>query len=373
MPHLIESKPSPTGPAAAGIGTNTSHTRRHSSSHSMNTTATTTIHSRQSESSAPSTDDSMNEHDLESQSDWSDFEAYSDMETMTELTRITKHVKKKLRRDFFSALPASVLQQILSRLPPFQMLIISELSRKFYNFIVLGQEMNEVWFRLVKEEEAEQKKRLDWYKLKKLEQEQRSVQMMRSFSGSSTCSNMSSSSFGNGYGPAEDSVTPLSKQAQRLLMKKQEAAGKATPRAVKVMKRADRKKNWCKIYVDSILRGLGDNPLEELNQIASGPAKRPAKFQTIVLNEPLPDVHLKEYRSGVTDKHDENGAPKELSREAKTQAKIEKRIYYKSIRSKPKGKKAGQLDSSAAKLERIAPWRQPEWSELDQAEGGDYY
>ncbi|KAG0250711.1 hypothetical protein BG011_008146 [Mortierella polycephala] len=339
----------------------------------MNTTTTTAIHPRQSGSSAPSTDNSTDEYDLEFDSDCSDSETYSDMETMVEVTGMTKHVRKKLRRDFFSTLPASVLQQILSRLPPFQMLIISELSRKFYNFVVLGQDMNEVWFRLVKEEEAEQKKRLDWFKLKKLEQEQRSVQMMRSFSGSSTCSNMSSSSFGNGYGPAEDSVTPLSKQAQRLLMKKQEAAGKATQRVVKAMKRADRKKNWCKIYVDSILRGLGDDPLEELNQIATGVAKRPTKFQTIVLNEPLPDTHLKEYRSRVTDEHDENGAPKELSREAKTQAKIEKRIYYKSIRSKPKGKKAGQMDSPAAKLEKIAPWRQPEWSEQDQAESGDYY
>ncbi|KAF9274595.1 hypothetical protein BGZ68_000519, partial [Mortierella alpina] len=98
-------------------------------------------------------------------------------------------------------------------------------------------------------------------------------------------------------------------------------------------------------------------------------AKKPAKFQTLVLNESLPQEHLKEYSAADTD-HDSN---KEMTREAKTQAKIEKRMFYKSIRSKPKGKKAGQLDSAAAKLEKISPWRQPEWSEQDQVESGDFY
>ena len=57
-----------------------------------------------------------------------------------------------------------------------------------------------------------------------------------------------------------------------------------------------------------------------------------------------------------------------MSREAKTQAKVEKRMYYKSIRSKPKGKKAGQMDSAAAKLDKLSSWRQPEWSEQDVGE-----
>lgn len=178
--------------------------------------------------------------------------------------------RRRRRRDVFSTLPAPVLQQILARLPPFQMLIISELSRRFYNFVVLGQEMNEVWFRLVKHEEAEEKKRLDWYKLKKLEQEHRSVQMLRSYSNSSTSSNMSSASYGNGYGPADEHAPVISKQAQRLLNKKQEAAGGKSTSTVKAMRRNDRKKNWCKIYVDTILRGNGEDPFEALNQVACG-------------------------------------------------------------------------------------------------------
>ncbi|KAG0213069.1 hypothetical protein BGX28_005090 [Mortierella sp. GBA30] len=344
MPHLLGA-PSTTGPVTAGIGTRA--TDSHSAHGSV--TASSLPHH---ESSSPD----LYSNDEASESDLDDPSILADDSDSSSQKRTRK---KKHRRDLFSLLPAPILQQILSHLPPFQMLTISELSRKFYNFVVLGQEMNEVWFRLVKEEEAEQKKKLDWYKQKMLEHEQRSVQMMRSFSGSSTCSNMS----------MDDQVVPLSKQAQRNLNKKQEAAGKTSTRTVKVkvMKRADRKRNWCKVYVDSILRGLGDDPLESLNQVALGGAKKPATFQTIMLNEPLPEEHLKEYSA---DKDDESN--KEMSREAKTQAKIEKRIYYKSIRSKPKGKKAGQLDSSAAKLEKIAPWRQPEWSEQDQAESGDY-
>ncbi|KAF8932437.1 hypothetical protein BGZ47_011389, partial [Haplosporangium gracile] len=138
--------------------------------------------------------------------------------------------RRHRRRDVFSTLPAPILQQILARLPPFQMLIISELSQRFYDFVILYQEMNEVWFRLVKHEEAEVKKRLDWYKLKKLEQEHRFVQMLRPYSNSSTSSNMSSASYGNGYDPTDEHVPAISKQAQRLL---------------KVMRRNDRKKNWC--------------------------------------------------------------------------------------------------------------------------------
>lgn len=184
-----------------------------------------------------------------------------------EVVPVEQQRRRRKRRDYFSILPFTVLQAILARLPPFQMLVISELSRTFYNFVVLGQEMNEVWFKLVKTEEAEIKKRLEWYKLKKLEQEHRSVQMMRSFSNSSTSSNMSSSSYG-GYG--DENGTPISKQAKRLLVKKQEASGKTISSAgstVKVMKRADRKKNWCKIYVDTILRGNGEDPLEPLSQV----------------------------------------------------------------------------------------------------------
>ncbi|KAG0284197.1 hypothetical protein BGZ96_011442 [Linnemannia gamsii] len=277
-----------------------------------------------------------------------------------------QHQRRRRRRDVFSSLPAPVLQQILARLPPFQMLIISELSRRFYNFVVLGQDMNEVWFRLVKQEEAEEKKRLDWYKLKKLEQEHRSVQMLRSYSNSSTSSNMSSASYGNGYGPADDHAPVISKQAQRLLNKKQEANGKSTS-TVKAMRRNDRKKNWCKIYVDTILRGNGEDPLEALNQVACGPAQRLVKFQTLALNEPLP---LEHYRDD--DYKDADGGEKVLSREARTQAKLDKRMYYKSIRSKPKGKKAGQMESAAAKIDKIASWRQPEWTQQDQVAIDEY-
>ncbi|KAI8596457.1 hypothetical protein EDD21DRAFT_2870 [Dissophora ornata] len=256
MPHLVESRPSPTGPAIAGIGihSSTSTMVKHSSSplakEANSTTALVPEDSGHSDSP----------YDSDSASEYSETE--SSLTTTTADER--QNLKKKMfRRDLFSQLPANVLQQILGRLPPFQMLTISELSRKFYNFVVLGQEMNEVWFRLVKHEEAEEKKRVDWYKQKRLEQEQRSVQMMRSFSGSSTCSNMSSGSY------ADEAATPLSKQAQRLLNKKQEATGKSTS-AVKVMKRSDRKKNWCKIYVDTILRGNGEDLLEPLSQLVPG-------------------------------------------------------------------------------------------------------
>ena len=64
---------------------------------------------------------------------------------------------------------------------------------------------------------------------------------------------------------------------------------------------------------------------------------------------------------------------KPLSREAKTQLKMDQRMYYKSIRSKPKGKKAGQMDSAASKVDKIAPWRQSEWSEMDQYESNECY
>ncbi|KAG9321434.1 hypothetical protein KVV02_004373 [Mortierella alpina] len=344
MPHLVEATPSTKGLATAGIGTGAAS--QPSALASASTHASESVNHPQ-----PS---AVSDLDLNNDDNNSDDNNNDDDNNYKNCT------KKKHRRDLFSMLPATTLQQILAHLPPFQMLVISELSRKFYNFVVLGQEMNEVWFRLVKEEEAEQKKKLDWYKQKMLEHEQRSVQMMRSFSGSSTCSNMST----------DDQVVPLSKQAQRNLNKKQEAAGKSTTaKPVKAMKRADRKRNWCKVYVDSVLRGLGDDPLESLNQVASGGAKKPAKFQTLVLNESLPQEHLKEYSAADKD-HDSD---KEMSREAKTQAKVEKRMFYKSIRSKPKGKKAGQLDSSAAKLEKISPWRQPEWSEQDQVESGDFY
>ncbi|CAO3564478.1 unnamed protein product [Mortierella alpina] len=257
MPHLVEATPSTTGLATAGIGTGapappsaassaSAHVSIHHASHSA--LASESTHSPQPTADSDCdllSDDDMNDDDISNhQSD----------------TECKKRIKKKHRRDLFSMLPPTVLQQILARLPPFQMLVISELSRKFYNFVVLGQEMNEVWFRLVKAEEAEQKKKLDWYKQKMLEHEQRSVQMMRSFSGSSTCSNMST----------DDQVVPLSKQAQRNLNKKQEAAGKPTTKPIKAMKRADRKRNWCKVYVDSVLRGLGDDPLESLNQVVPG-------------------------------------------------------------------------------------------------------
>ncbi|KAG0303640.1 hypothetical protein BGZ99_002628 [Dissophora globulifera] len=288
----------------------------------------------------------------DSDSDLTDTEA-----EQQQLQLLSSSRRRHRGRDVFSQLPANVLQQILGRLPPFQMLTISELSHKFYNFVVLGQEMNEVWFRLVKHEEAEEKKRLDWFKQKKLEQERRSVQMLLN---SSSVHNMSD----------DPSVMPISKQAQRLLNKKQEAAGKSSASSVKVMKRSDRKKNWCKIYVDSILRGNGDDPLEALSQVVAGSAKRPAKFQTIVLNEPLAQEHFKEYDGRSSEQDDDgNGASKELSREAKTQAKIDKRMYYKSIRSKPKGKKAGQMDTTT-RLDKAADWRQPEWS--GELEAGDY-
>lgn len=230
MPHIVELRPSTTSPAVAGIG----------------------IPAPSNTSCAPPLTNNNTASDSESESD----SAFSESELV--LATTDKKTKRKHRQDLFSQLPPNVLQQILAYLPPFQMLTISELSRKFYNFVVLGQEMNEVWFRLVKHEEAEEKKRVAWFKQKLLEQEHRSVQMMRSYSGSSTCSTMSN-----------ESVTPLSKQAQRLLNKKQEAVGKSTSTS-KAMKRSDRKKNWCKIYVDSILRGNGDSPLEPLSQVGPG-------------------------------------------------------------------------------------------------------
>lgn len=238
MPHIIEPRPSPTASAATGIGT--------LSIHSTCLTSTTT---------STSANDSHLDHSIDIGSDIED------------LSKHPSRKQHKRKRDLFSTLPAHVHQQVLGLLPPFQMLTISELSRKFYNFVVLGQEMNEVWFRLVKTEEAEQKKRLDWYKAKKLEQEQRQVQMMRSFSSSSTSS---TSSYGNGYGPADEPVAVVSKQAQRLLNKKQEATTGSRPSAVKAMRRNDRKKNWCQVYVDTILRGNGEDPLETLNQVSNG-------------------------------------------------------------------------------------------------------
>ncbi|GJJ76758.1 hypothetical protein EMPS_09117 [Entomortierella parvispora] len=367
--------PSPTGPTTAGIGThapsstpaldNGTHA---SSTHPHHSSPLTTATVRLASDAQPADSDS----ELESEFDFSDDSSElleSDTEEATaggsEVVLVETPRKKKKKRDYFSILPATVLQAILARLPPFQMLVISELSRTFYNFVVLGQEMNEVWFKLVKTEEAEIKKRLEWYKLKKLEQEHRSVQMMRSFSNSSTSSNMSSSSYG-GYG--DENGTPISKQAKRLLVKKQEASGKtlSSGTTVKVMKRADRKKNWCKIYVDTILRGNGEDPLESLSQV--GPAsKKPEKFQTITLNEPLPQEHISDFRA-----EDKAEAERKDTREARTQAKIEKRMYYKMIRSKPKGKKAGQMDSASAKLNNTVPWRQPEWS-ADQQDGAEFY
>lgn len=232
MPHIVEFRPSTTSPTVAGIGTPALGTN-----------------------STPPLTDSDSDSELESLSETG----------LVRTASSNNKPKKKQRRDLFSQLPANVLQQILAYLPPFQMLTISELSRQFYTFVVLGQDMNEVWFRLVKHQEAEEKKRVAWFKQKLLEQEQRSVQMMRSFSGSSTCSSMSNASFGYG----DESATPLSKQAQRLMNKKQEAAGKSTS-TVKAMKRSDRKKNWCKIYVDSILRGNDSSSLEPLSQVVAG-------------------------------------------------------------------------------------------------------
>ncbi|KAK3819553.1 MAG: hypothetical protein J3Q66DRAFT_159705 [Benniella sp.] len=237
MPHLVELRPSTTSPAIAGIG----------------------IPALSNPDCAFSLTNNNTDSDSESESD-----SALSIESDLVLATADKKTKRKHRRDLFSQLPANVLQQILAYLPPFQMLTISELTRKFYNFVVLGQEMNEVWFRLVKHEEAEEKKRVAWFKQKLLEQEHRSVQMMRSYSGSSTCSTMSNASYGYG-----DESATLSKQAQRLLNKKQEAAGKSTSTS-KAMKRSDRKKNWCKIYVDSILRGNGDSPLEPLSQVGPG-------------------------------------------------------------------------------------------------------
>ncbi|KAG0334189.1 hypothetical protein BG004_000526 [Podila humilis] len=295
----------------------------------------------------------------------SDFE---DLSLTKKLLR--RKQQQQIRRDLFSILPATVHQRILALLPPFQMLAISELSRKFYNFVVLGQEMNEVWFRLVKTEEAEQKKRLDWYKLKKLEQEHRQVQMLRSFSNSSSSSCVSTSSnYGNGYGPVDEPVNIVSKQQQRLLNKKQEAITGSRPSTVKAMRRSDRKRNWCQVYVDTILRGNGDDPLEALSQVASGGAKRPIKFQTITLNESLASEHLRDTNPSQATE----SMSQEEARQVKTQTKIDKRIYYKSIRSKPKGKKAGQQDSGAAKIDSAVHWRQPEWTEHHDDDDEGYY
>jgi len=96
-------------------------------------------------------------------------------------------------------------------------------------------------------------------------------------------------------------------------------------------------------------------------------SKKPERFQTIALNEPLPQEHIRDFRA-----EDMAEAERKGSREAKTQAKIEKRLYYKSIRSKPRGKKGSQIDSASAKLEKIAPWRQPEWV-ADQQDSAGFY
>ncbi|KAF9584638.1 hypothetical protein BGW38_005761 [Lunasporangiospora selenospora] len=320
----------------------------------------------------PQSEEDPNAHD--NQPDNSEDESSSDLDSTPAMTTGKRPQRKKRKRDVISTLPAPILQQILAYLPPFQMLTISELSRKFYTFVVLGQEMNEVWFRLVKHEEAQQKKQLDYFRAKRLEQEHRSVQMMRSFSNSSTGSTSSDYGYAGGGG-YESPSSLLSKQQLRQLHKKQEAAGKspllnstgtmgaAPPKSsLKVMKRSDRKKNWCKVYVDTILRGNGEDLLEPLSSMSLGPAKKPAKFQTVVLNDSLASEHLKEYRkdNGAQHGNEENVSVKE-SREAKTQAKVEARAYYKMIRSKPKGKKPGQVDSPAAKLDKIAHWREPEW------------
>lgn len=98
------------------------------------------------------------------------------------------------------------------------------------------------------------------------------------------------------------------------------------------------------------------------------PAKKPVKFQTISLNEPLSSDHLRDTGPAT----DISTLSKEEAREAKTQTKIEKRAYYKSIRSKPKGKKAGQADSAGAKIEAVAPWREPEWNEDQEGVYEDY-
>ncbi|KAF9430224.1 hypothetical protein BGZ94_007844 [Podila epigama] len=345
MPHIIEHHPSPTASVATGIGIGIQ------ASPTSNPNSANMHHQIPESTLAPFTAHALQEEEEE--------EHTQDLDTDIDYSR---HARKqhKRKRDLFSALPANVLQQILGLLPPFQMLTISELSRKFYNFVVLGQEMNEVWFRLVKTEEAEQKKRLEWYKTKKLEQEQRQVQMMRSFSASSTGS---TASYGNGYGPSDEPVAAISKQAQRLLNKKQEAKTGSRPSTVKAMRRSDRKKNWCQYYVDTILRGNGEDPFEALNQAASPAARKVVKFQTIILNESLAEEHLKEFH-----KDKEAEAPKAMSkqetREAQIQTKLDKRMYYKSIRSKPKGKKAGQIDPNSAKIDHGAQWSTPEWQDV---------
>ncbi|KAF9115638.1 hypothetical protein BGX27_007065 [Mortierella sp. AM989] len=360
MPHIVESRPSTTGPATAGIGihatstaTTSTMTKHTSPLTKENTNFAEEIHFRQFQEASDS--------DYASDSNSDSSETDSVLEQRLQQLQVMA-TKRSRQRDMFSQLPAKVLQTIFGLLPPFQMLTISELSRKFYNFVVLSEEMNEVWFRLVKQEEAEEKKRVAWFKQKLLEQEQRSVQMMRSYSGSSTSSNMSIGSFAD-----ENSGTPISKQAQRLLNKKQEASGGKSTTTIKVMKRSDRKKNWCQIYVDTILRGNGEGPLIPLEQVVPG-SKKPRSFQTIALNETLPQEHFREFQGNSNDS-DES---KELSREAKTQIKVDKRMYYKSIRAKPKGKKPGQMDSSAAKIEKIQLWKQSEWAEQEQLYIDDY-
>ncbi|KAF9162450.1 hypothetical protein DFQ26_003537 [Actinomortierella ambigua] len=245
------------------------------------------------------------------------------------LLRHPAKAKKMAKRDLFSTLPDGVLRMILSLLQPHQMLVLSELSRKFYEFIVLGQEMNEVWFRLVQQEQVEARKRDEWFLTKLREQEHRAVQMARTFSGSSAFSSSGYSSL------ADDDGLPMSNQQKRLVKKKDSSVDK-----IKAMRRSDRKKNWCKIYVDSILRGIEEDKPASRRQRDSATgnvplAKPVAKFQTITLNAPLPE-------------------PEELQgREAVTQNKIEKRAYYKSIRAKPKGKKPGQdSHSSHERMER---------------------
>ncbi|KAF9979143.1 hypothetical protein BGZ73_005311 [Actinomortierella ambigua] len=243
------------------------------------------------------------------------------------LLRHSVKAKKVTKHDVFSTLPDSVLRMILSLLQPHQMLVLSELSRKFYEFIVLGQEMNEVWFRLVQQEQIEARKREEWFLTKLREQEHRAVHMARTFSGSSAFSSSGYSSL------ADDDGLPVSNQQKRLAKKKDSSVDK-----VKAMRRSDRKKNWCKVYVDTILRGIEEerpiNRRQRDSAMGNIPLAKPvAKFQTITLNASLPE-------------------PVELQgREAITQNKIEKRAYYKSIRAKPKGKKASQ--DSHSNHERI--------------------
>ncbi|KAG0228142.1 hypothetical protein BGW42_002349 [Actinomortierella wolfii] len=251
----------------------------------------------------------------------------SGVEPSKAVLRQTTTKAKKSKRDVFSTLPDNVLRMILSLLQPHQMLTLSELSRKFYEFIVLGQEMNEVWFRLVQQEQAEARKREEWFMSKLREQEHRAVQMARTFSGTSAFSSSGYSSL------ADDDGLPMSNQQKRLVKKKDSSVDK-----IKVMRRSDRKKNWCKIYVDTVLRGIEEEKPVRRRQrdsaMGNTPISKPvAKFQTITLNASLPE-------------------PEELQgREAVTQNKIEKRAYYKSIRAKPKGKKPGQ--DSHSNHERI--------------------